>query len=49
MNREIKLTIVSAIFFAIGFFIKQPYARLAAFIVSYLIVGIPVIKLEILR
>ncbi|MDU4334772.1 MAG: heavy metal translocating P-type ATPase [Finegoldia magna] len=49
MNKEIKLTIVSAIFFAIGFFIKQPYARLAAFAVSYLIVGIPVIKLAFLN
>lgn len=49
MNREIKLTIASAVFFVIGFFIKQPYARLAAFAVSYLIVGIPVIKLAFLN
>ena len=49
MNKEIKLTIASAVFFVIGFFIKQPYARLAAFAVSYLIVGIPVIKLAFLN
>lgn len=45
MNKEIKLTIVSAILFAIGFFIEQPYVKLSVFAVSYLIVGIPVIKL----
>lgn len=49
MNKEIKLTIASAVFFAIGFFIKEPHARLAAFAVSYLIVGIPVIKLAFLN
>ena len=49
MNKEIKLTIASAVFFVIGFFIKEPYARLAAFAVSYLIVGIPVIKLAFLN
>ena len=49
MNKEIKLTIASAVFFAIGFFIKEPHARLAAFAVSYLIVGIPVIKLALLN
>ena len=49
MNREIKLTIISAILFAIGFFIEQPYVKLAVFVVSYLIVGIPVIKLAFLN
>lgn len=49
MNKEIKLTIVSAILFAIGFFIEQPYVKLAVFVVSYLIVGIPVIKLAFLN
>lgn len=49
MNKEIKLTIVSAILFAIGFFIEQPYVKLAVFAVSYLIVGIPVIKLAFLN
>ena len=49
MNKEIKLTIVSAILFAIGFFIEQPYVKLSVFAVSYLIVGIPVIKLAFLN
>lgn len=49
MNKEIKLTIISAILFAIGFFIEQPYVKLAVFVVSYLIVGIPVIKLAFLN
>lgn len=49
MNREIKLTIISAILFAIGFFIEQPYVKLAVFVVSYLIVGIPVIKVAFLN
>ncbi len=49
MNKEIKLTIVSAILFAIGFFIEQPYVKLAVFVVSYLIVGIPVIKVAFLN
>lgn len=49
MNREIKLTIISAILFAIGFFIEQPYVKLSVFAVSYLIVGIPVIKLAFLN
>lgn len=49
MNKEIKLTIISAILFAIGFFIEQPYVKLAVFVVSYLIVGIPVIKVAFLN
>ena len=49
MNKEIKLTIISAILFAIGFFIEQPYVKLSVFAVSYLIVGIPVIKLAFLN
>lgn len=49
MNREIKLTIISAILFAIGFFIEQPYVKLSVFVVSYLIVGIPVIKVAFLN
>ena len=49
MNKEIKLTIVSGILFAIGFFIKQPYVRLSVFMMSYLIVGVPVIKLAFLN
>ena len=49
MNKEIKLTIISAILFAIGFFIEKPYVKLAVFVVSYLIVGIPVIKLAFLN
>lgn len=49
MNKEIKLTIVSGILFAIGFFIKQPYVRLSVFMMSYLIVGVSVIKLAFLN
>ncbi|MBS5966768.1 MAG: cadmium-translocating P-type ATPase [Finegoldia magna] len=49
MNKEIKLTIIAALLFAIVFFIEQPYVKFLVFVVSYLIVGIPVIKLAFLN
>ncbi len=49
MNRETKLTIVSAVMFAVGFLIPNPTVKFIDFFIAYLIVGLPVIKLAFLN